>query len=90
MKDGDIGHFARSLAGHDKGEIFIILSEQAGIALVADGKGRSLETPKRKNKKHLQVIRHTVDVELHEKLESGHPVRNEDIKRAIKLYCASE
>ena len=45
----------RSLAGHDKGEWFVVISLDKGFALIANGKSRSLSRPKRKNLRHLAI-----------------------------------
>ena len=47
------GQVARSLAGHDKGTFLAVLGVAPPYAVVADGKGRPLERPKRKKVFHL-------------------------------------
>lgn len=42
-----------SLAGHDKGEWFVVISLDKGYAFIANGKSRPLSQPKRKNPRHL-------------------------------------
>ena len=42
------GQVARSLAGHDKGTFLAVLEVAPPYAVVADGKARPLERPKRK------------------------------------------
>ena len=51
------GLVVRSMAGHDKGGFFVVLSSDAQYAVLCDGKRRSLENPKRKNIKHLAVTK---------------------------------
>lgn len=41
-------------AGRDKGRYFAVLEADKGYALIADGRTRKLESPKRKNAKHLR------------------------------------
>ena len=79
-----IGEFAKSKAGHDKEEIFIIINKEEYVYLV-DGKSRILDKPKKKKIKHIQVI-NKIDEELQRKLETNLILRDEDIKRAIKSY----
>ena len=50
-----------------------------------DGQNRTLEHPKKKNKKHVQIIKKYQDLELTEQLKAGGKVPDEQIKRAIKL-----
>ena len=50
------GLFAISKAGHDKGSIYVVVREEENYFFVADGKNKLLENPKKKNKKHIQII----------------------------------
>ena len=76
-----IGFFAYSLAGHDKGQIYLIIDETKDYVYVADGRIRTLDRPKKKNKRHIQVIKIN---DSHTDISS---ITNEDIKYLIKLYC---
>lgn len=49
---------AISRAGHDKNEIYVVLEEDGVFCLLADGKRRLLENPKKKKAIHLQKIEH--------------------------------
>ena len=82
------GDFAASMAGHDRGQIYVIIREEKEYVYLCDGKNRLLADPKRKNKKHIQIIKKHHNTELAEQLRSGKPVHDEQIKRAIKLYEA--
>ena len=81
-----IGWLAASLAGHDKKKIYVIIEETEDSVVLVDGEYRPMEKPKTKKKKHVQVIKKTMDEELSEKLRKKEGCRNEEIKRAIKLY----
>ncbi len=70
-----VGYLARSTAGHDKGTLYIIIEETEQSVLVADGRLKTLEKPKRKNKKHIQLIK------INNPIDS-----NEAIKHSIKDY----
>ena len=75
-----IGFLACSLAGHDKGEIYLIVEETQDSVYVADGAVRTLDRPKKKNKRHVQIIKkenQRIDISS---------VTNEEIKHFIKLY----
>jgi len=74
------GFLAYSLAGHDKGEVYLIIEETRDYVYVADGAVRTLDRPKKKNKKHIQIIKKEIqgmDISS---------VTNEEIKHIIKLY----
>lgn len=47
------GQIMRSLAGHDKGDFQVVLSISGVYAIMADGKRRALESPKKKKLIHL-------------------------------------
>ena len=75
-----IGFLACSLAGQDKGEIYLIVEETQDSVYVADGAVRTLDRPKKKNKRHVQIIKkenQRIDISS---------VTNEEIKHFIKLY----
>ena len=80
-----IGWMACSKAGHDKDKIYIIIEETDKYVWLADGDIRKTDNPKRKSRKHIQVIKKTVD----EQLFANPACVNETIKRAIKLYKKS-
>ena len=46
---------ARSLAGHDKNQYFIIVSDEGEYVAMANGTTHRVDDPKRKNKKHIQA-----------------------------------
>lgn len=81
-----VGNLAASLAGHDKNQIYIIIKEDDEYVYLCDGRLKTLSEPKKKNKKHIQIIKKDMDAELAQKLIKGENVRDEEIKRTIKLY----
>ena len=56
MSKFEKGMLVRSLAGHDAGELYIIVETDAQYVYIVDGKLRTLDRPKRKKKKHVQLI----------------------------------
>ena len=80
-----LGMFATSMAGHDKGKMYLVIKEEGDTVYLADGKVRTLENPKKKKRKHLQVIKKDVDQTLARKLENKQRLYNEEIKHAIKI-----
>lgn len=85
-----VGCLAVSKAGHDKDEIYLILKEEKEAVYLADGIGKTALSPKKKNKKHIQVIKSKMQgipmETVREKLESGRPVADEEIKYILKQY----
>ncbi|MCD8105363.1 MAG: KOW domain-containing RNA-binding protein [Lachnospiraceae bacterium] len=79
---------ARSLAGHDKGSLYVVLEENpdAGSYLLSDGKHRTLNHPKRKNAKHVQLITHLPDSTLARMQEI---TLDAHVRKILKEYSAS-
>ena len=80
-----IGKFVTSKAGHDKTKLYVIIKEDSEYVYLVDGDLKTLDKPKKKSKKHIQII-NKVDEAIQNKLETGQIIYDEDIKRAIKLY----
>lgn len=56
-----VGQVVKSKAGHDKGELLMIAGFENNRALLCDGKGRGLESPKPKNPKHIEATDTVLD-----------------------------
>ena len=56
-----IGDVVKSLKGRDKDRVYTIISIQGQIAYLANGRDRKVNNPKKKNQKHLEVIKKTED-----------------------------
>ena len=76
-----------SINGRDAGKKFIVIETETGYSLIADGKGRKYEKPKRKKNKHLKVD-NTASGKLADKLISGEKVTNSEIRRFLAAYAA--
>ena len=75
--------FAKSLSGHDKNQYYLILRSEGEFVFLVNGTTRPLEKPKKKNRKHIQVIKKLPENVLQIlQLEQT----NLTIKRAIKNY----
>jgi len=55
--DYSVGQIVRAKAGRDKDGFFIITALDGAYALIADGKSRKVESPKRKKLIHLAPTR---------------------------------
>lgn len=84
-----IGMFAISKAGHDKGRMYLIVKEEEDFFYLADGRSRGIEKPKKKRKKHLQLVKSDISELLKEKLEGNLTIYNEEIKYAIKINAGA-
>lgn len=56
------GTIVKSLAGRDKNGLFLVTEADDDYAYIADGRVRRLESPKRKNAKHLAPLNGAADV----------------------------
>ncbi|MDO4732036.1 MAG: KOW domain-containing RNA-binding protein [Bacillota bacterium] len=82
------GQLVRSRAGRDCGQHYIVLDQSDGFLLVADGRKRPVEAPKKKNPLHLQVT-HQVAADLNGPAHA-HPPTNEEIRAAISALLSCE
>lgn len=80
MEENIVGMLATSKAGHDKDSVYVIIQEDGEYIYVADGQSRTTERPKRKNKKHIQIIK---KVKL---LKSDSGFDDLEIKKIIRSY----
>ena len=80
-----IGQVVYSKSGHDKGDVQMIIRVEGEYLLLADGKRRKLEKPKRKKKMHVQPTFY-VEKDVAAKLQTGAYLLDADIKKALKKY----
>ena len=80
-----MNQLAVSLAGHDKEHIYAIVREEGDLVCLADGKTKTLEKPKKKNRKHIRRITH-LPPGIGDKLQL---VRQDcDLVHVLRLYQA--
>lgn len=77
------GCLAMSLAGHDKGRLYVILRDAGEYVILTDGDIRPAARPKRKNKKHVQ-LQYPQDETLEHELKRSGAVRDEEIVKVLK------
>ena len=78
----------RSLNGRDEGKYFLVIETVDEYSLLADGKGRRVEKPKRKKNKHLSR-EDVADAQIAAKLIAGEKITNNEVRRAMAQYAAS-
>jgi len=74
-----------STAGRDKGKLFFVLGTEEDFLLLADGKTRRLERPKRKKRKHA-VLAARYECRTADKIRSGEKVTNSELRRTLAQY----
>lgn len=77
-----------ALRGRDSGKYFIVTALEDNFAMLADGRGRRLEKPKRKKLKHITAAGRT-DERIAQKLREGQKVTNAEVRRALAEYFAA-
>jgi ribosomal protein L14E/L6E/L27E len=83
MKELKTGGFAVSRAGHDLGKYYVIFQMDSEYVYLVDGRIRTISRPKKKKMKHVDSLE-LLDPVLAAKV-CDRTVKNEEIKRAIKL-----
>ena len=81
-----IGFLASSKAGHDKDKIYVIIKEDKEYAWLADGKIKTVDNPKKKRKKHIQLIKYFYNEEIRTSLSEGKKVSDLEIVMVLKNY----
>ena len=56
QSDQLLGRLVVSRAGHDKGTLLCVLATDGEYLMLADGRRRKVQAPKRKKKKHVTLI----------------------------------
>lgn len=79
------GDLIVSLAGRDKDQLFYVLQREGEYAILANGKSRQLENPKRKKLKHLRFAAR-IDSNVAMKIRSGDTVLNSELRRDLAIY----
>ena len=74
-----------SLAGRDKGNFFYVIDVEDNYVLIADGKGRKLENPKRKKLKHVRRVTRT-ETRVAAKILNGDKVLNSELRRDLATF----
>jgi len=77
-----------SLVGRDGGKRFLVVGTEDGYSLIADGRGRRIEKPKRKKNKHLLLMEKSYGT-IAERLIRGEKVTNNEIRRTLALYAVN-
>ncbi len=65
-----IGDAVISTAGHDAGLCFVVVAIDGEFAMIANGKQRMIEMPKKKKSKHLEIVGN-IGEELSNELKNG-------------------
>ena len=78
-------NIVKSAAGRDEGDFFFVLDTQEEYLLLADGKGRKAESPKRKKRKHVLFVAED-DSRLADKIKRSEKITNSELRRTLAAY----
>lgn len=82
-----MGQLVTSIAGRDEMQVYLVVGMTNNqVLLLANGRERKMANPKRKNIRHVNVLK-SIAIGAAEKLQSGIKVTDEEIRQAIQdLY----
>ena len=72
-------------AGRDQGKLFYVVGTDPVYLMLANGKDRTLDKPKRKKRKHVQKVLRA-ETRVAEKLRAGDKVLNSDLRRDLAFF----
>ena len=78
-------NIVRSVAGRDQGKLFVVLAVEGEYLLLADGKSRKVESPKRKKRRHVLFVA-SDESRLSEKIKSEEKITNSELRRTLAAY----
>ena len=82
MEEISISDIIVSTAGRDQGKLFYVIGTDPVYLLLANGKDRTLDKPKRKKRKHIQKVLRS-ETRVAEKLRLGDKVLNSELRRDL-------
>ena len=77
-----------STAGKDKGKLFYCVGTEGVYLLLANGKDRTLESPKRKKLKHTRKVLRA-ETRVAEKILTGDKVLNSELRKDLAFISRS-
>ena len=78
-------NIVRSDAGRDKGKLFYVLETQGEYLLLADGKSRKVESPKRKKRRHVLFVA-AEENRLSGKIKGEEKITNSELRKALAAF----
>ena len=81
-------NIVKSTAGRDEGDLFFVLDTQEEFLLLADGKSRRVEKPKKKKCKHVSFVGESHSV-VAEKIRSSEKITNSELRKALAACTGS-
>ena len=89
MSRARLSDIVLSLTGRDRGQLMLVVAEEGDLLLLANGRARRAENPKRKREKHVSR-QGACDERTRLKLEEGGRLTNSEIRKALALWTGDE
>ena len=86
ISDISISDVVVSTAGRDQDTLFYVIGEDGLFLLLANGKDRPLDRPKRKKRKHVQKVLRS-ETRVANKLLGGDKVLNSELRRDLAFLA---
>ena len=81
-------NIVKSIAGRDAGSLFFVLATEGDFLLLADGRRRRVETPKRKRRKHVELVQEGGGPAA-DKIRSSEKITNSELRKALAACTGS-
>ena len=85
ISDFNIADVVVSTAGRDQDKLFYVSGTAPVYLMLANGKDRTLDKPKRKKRKHIQKVLRS-ETRVAEKLKQGDKVLNSELRRDLAYF----
>ena len=82
LSDVNISDVVIATAGRDQGKLFYVIGTDPVYLMLANGKDRTLDKPKRKKRKHVQKVLRA-ETRVAAKIASGDKVLNSELRRDL-------
>ena len=86
ISDLNISDVVQATAGRDQGKLFFVIATDGEFLSLANGKDRPLDRPKRKKRKHVQMVLRS-ETRVAEKLRRGDKVLNSELRRDLAFLA---
>ena len=86
ISDYNISDVVKATAGRDQGKLFYVIGADEQFLLLANGKDRPLDRPKRKKRKHVQKVLRS-ETRVAEKISRGDKVLNSELRRDLAFHA---
>ena len=84
--DIQISDVVVTTAGRDQGALFYVIDADPLYLMLANGKDRTLDKPKRKKRKHVQKVLRS-ETRVAAKIASGSKVLNSELRRDLAFHA---